>query len=123
MADAKSPEKMEAKETELSKEAAALAERLQRLAGKDTRVGHNAGKNAARASAKMASAAKAMGNGGFAAAGEQGFEGEMALRALVAELERILKDQPEPTDVAHEDFPKEYEAVISEYLKKLSHAE
>jgi len=34
-----------------------------------------------------------------------------------------LKDQPVLTDVASEDFPKDYEGLISEYLKKLSYAE
>lgn len=117
------PAQLAEKENQLSKEAAALAEKLQRLAGKDTRLGHNAGRAAARAAAKMAAAGQSMKNGGFGAAGEHGFQGEMALRTVIAQLERILKNQPEATDIANEDFPKEYEALISEYLKKLSHAE
>ena len=107
----------------MSKEAAALAERLQRLAGKDARLGHNLGNNAGQAAARMAAAAQAMKQGGFGVAGENGFQGELALRSVTAQLERILGNQPEPSDIASEDFPKEYEALISEYLKKLSHAE
>lgn len=117
------PAQLAEKENELSKEAAALAEKLKRLAGKDTRVGHNAGGNAGRASSKMAEAAKAVKQGGFGAAGENGFQGELAMRRVIDQLERILKNQPEPTDVANEDFPKEFEGLISEYLKKLSHVE
>ena len=45
----------------------------------------------------------------------------MNLDNVIAALERLLKDQPNLTDVAAEDFPKEYEALISEYLRKLSH--
>ncbi len=123
-AQPKDPAEMAVKEEQLSKETAALAEKLQRLAGKDTRLGHNApGKAAARAAAKMAAAGQAMAQGRFGAAGEHGFQGELALRSVVAQLERLLKNQPEESDIANEDFPKEYEAVISEYLKQLSHAE
>jgi len=45
----------------------------------------------------------------------------MNLDKVIAALEHTLKDQPKLTDVATEDFPKEYEALISEYLRKLSH--
>lgn len=118
-----SPAQIADKEQQLSKEAALLAERLQRLAGKDQRVGHNLGNNAARAAAKMAAAGQALGQGNSGAAGEHGFQGELALRNVVDQLERMLKNQPEPTDIAHEDSPKEYDSLISEYLKRLSHAE
>ena len=118
-----SPAQIANQEQQLSKEAALLAERLQRLAGKDQRLGHNLGNNATRASAKMAAAGKAMAQGNSGAAGEHGFQGELALRNVVDQLERVLKNQPEPTDIAHEDSPKEYDTLISEYLKRLSHAQ
>lgn len=118
-----SPGQLAKKEEALSKEAAALAEKLKRLAGKDSRVGHNAGKSAARAAARMAGASQAMKQGSMGAAGEEGMEGELALRTLVAQLERLLRDRPDPSDIASEDFPKAYEALISEYLRALSHAE
>ena len=107
----------------MSKEAADLAERLQRLAGSDKRLGHNLGNGAGRAATKMAAAGKAMGQGNFGAAGEHGFQGELAMRNVVDQLERLIKNQPEATDIAHEDAPKEYDTLISEYLKRLSHAE
>jgi hypothetical protein len=121
--DKGSPGQIADKENQLSKEAAALAERLQRLAGNDKRLGHNVGNGAGRAAAKMAAAGKAMNAGNFGAAGEHGFQGELALRNVIDQLDRLLKNQPEPTDIAHEDSPKEYETLISEYLKRLSHAE
>lgn len=117
------PAQIAQKEDQLSKEAAALAERLQRLAGNDKRLGHNLGNGAGRAAAKMAAAGQAMAQGNSGAAGEHGFQGEMALRNVVDQLERLLKNQPAPTDIANEDAPKEYDALISEYLKRLSHAE
>jgi hypothetical protein len=107
----------------LSKEAAALADRLQRMAGKDKRLGHNLGSGAGRAASKIAAAGQAMAQGRFGAAGEHGFQGELALRNVIDQLERLLKNQPEPSDFAHEDAPKEYDALIAEYLKRLSHAE
>ena len=121
--DKPSPEQIAQQEQQLSKEAAALAERLQRLAGNDKRLGHNLGNGANRAAAKMAAAGQAVKQGNFGAGGEHGFQGELALRNVVDQLERVLKNQPEPTDIAHEDAPKEYDTLISEYLKRLSHAE
>jgi hypothetical protein len=121
--DGKNPNELAEKQDELSKEAAALAEKLQRLSGKDTRLGHNAGKNANAAAQKMGAAAQALKQGHFGMAGINGFQGELGLKRVIAQLERILKDQPETSDVASEEFPKEYEAVISEYLKKLSYAQ
>ncbi len=117
------PQELAANELRLSEEAGALAEKLRRLARNHSRLGHNAGSNAGRAASKMASAGQAMGQGNFGQAGEQGLEGEVALRGVIAQLERFLKNQPEPSDIANEDYPKTYEALISEYLKKLSHSE
>lgn len=118
-----SPAQIADKEDQLSKEAMALAEKLQRIAGKDKRVGHNLGTGANRAAAKMAAAGQAVNQGAFGAAGEHGFQGELALRNVADQLERLIKNQPEATDIAHEDSPKEYETLISEYLKRLSHAD
>jgi hypothetical protein len=120
---AQSPAQIADQEQQLSKEAALLAERLQRMAGKGMRLGHNLGNGASRASTKMAADGQAMAQGNSGAAGEQGFQGELALRNVIDQLERLLKNQPEPTDIAHEDSPKEYDTLISEYLKRLSHAE
>jgi hypothetical protein len=117
------PEEMAQKEQQLSKEASELADKLQRLAGKDKRLGHNAGQNAHLAGQKIATAAQEVKQGHFGAAGVNGFQGELALRKVVAQLERVVKEKPDLTDVASEDAPKEYEALISEYFKKLSHAE
>jgi hypothetical protein len=122
-APAESPAQIAEKEDQLSKEAATLAERLQRIGGKDKRLGHNAGNAANRAAEKMAAAGKAMTQGRGTAAGEHGFQGELAMRNVVDQLERVVKNKPDPTDIAHEDAPKEYDTLISEYLKKLSHAE
>ena len=114
------PEMAEMQE-QLSREAAALAEKLEKLAGKDVRLGHNASKRAGQAAGQMAAAARALRQGNRVAAGSAGAQGRLQLDKAAALLERLLKDQPNLTDVAAEDFPKEYEALISEYLKKLSY--
>jgi hypothetical protein len=120
---ASSPQQMAAEEKRLSEQAGHLAEMLGRLASKNSRLGHNAGNNASRAASQMAGAGQAMGQGDLGLAGEKGAQGEVALHGVIAQLERFLKNQPEPSDIANEDSPKAYEELISEYLKKLSHAE
>ena len=50
-------------------------------------------------------------------------QADAAINATIAQLERILQNRPELRDVAKEEFPKQYEAEIAEYLKKLSYAE
>jgi len=119
--DAKDPEKMAEAEAQLSKETTALAEALQKLAGKDFRLGHNAARKAAQAAGRMGAAAQSFRQGNFGAAGTEGAQSLLDLDKVIAALERLLNGQPNLSDVASEDFPKEYEALISEYLRKLSH--
>lgn len=114
-------EKLAEMEGQLSKEAETLAEKLQKLAGKDTRLGHNAGTRAGQAASKMAAAAKALRQGNGKEAGTEGGQSSMHLDKVIAALERILKDQAKLTDVAAEESPKEYDALISDYFRKLSH--
>src|SRR5206468_8097841 len=66
--DPKAPQDMEKLaelEQQLSKEAAALAEKLEKLAGKDTRLGHNAGRKANQAAGQMGAAAQSLRQGNF----------------------------------------------------------
>ncbi|MBI3417324.1 MAG: hypothetical protein HY043_18690 [Verrucomicrobia bacterium] len=121
--DQQEPEQLAEKQDELSKEAAALAEMLQRLASRNTRVGQHAGQKAGQAAKNMAAAAQSMKQGNFGAAGVNGLQGEAELGEVISQLEKVVAGRVERADVANEDFPKEYEALISEYLKKLSHAE
>jgi hypothetical protein len=116
-------EKLANQEEELSKQADALAQKLARLAGKDQRLGHNAGQNANVAGHKIATAAQELKRGNFGAAGVNGLQGEAALAKVVTELQHIAREKPEWTDVANEEAPKQYEPLISEYFKQLSHAE
>ena len=69
----------------------------------------------------MGASAQALRQGNRGAAGTEGGQGLLNMDKVVASLERLLKDQPNLTDVATEDFPKEYDALISGYLRKLSH--
>jgi hypothetical protein len=116
-------EQLADQEQELSKEAQALADKLERLAGNDKRLGHQAGQNAKLGGQKIAQAGQEMKKGNFGSAGVNGFQGELALRKVAEELGHMLKPQPELTDAANEDAPKQYEPLISEYFKRLSHAE
>ncbi len=111
------------KQKSLSKEAAALAEKLARIAGKDSRLGHGAAKKMSEASASLDAAAEATRSGDAQSAGTKGMQGGAALKVTIALLERILEGRLERGGVANEDYPKEYEAVISDYFKRLSYAE
>jgi hypothetical protein len=111
------------REAELQKQAAELAAQLEKLSGKDGRVAKNAGQNARLGAHKIAEAVNEIRKGRFGAAGVHGFQGELALREVVAQLQKAARARPELTDSAEEDAPKEFEALISEYFKRLSHAE
>jgi len=119
----KEAEKLAEKENELSKETTALAEKLARMEGKDSRLGHGAAKKVGNAAAKMAEAAQAAGKGKMQSAGTKGAEAGTSLESAIALMERVLNGRPELADVSKEDFPKQYEAAIADYFKKLSHEE
>jgi hypothetical protein len=117
------PEQIADRESEMSSKASELAKLLERLAGKDKRLGHRAGQNAGQAARSLATASEKLKEADFGAAGINGLQGELALRNVAHELQRILNDQPDLADVQAEGFPKEFEAIIAEYFKQLSHAE
>ncbi|MHC1767759.1 MAG: DUF4175 family protein [Verrucomicrobiia bacterium] len=117
------PADLARQEAELQKLAAELAAKLEKLVGKDARVTTKAGQNARVGSHKIANALDEIRKGRFGAAGVYGFQGELALREVVAQLQRAVRARPELTDIASEEAPKEFEGLISEYLKRLSHAE
>ncbi len=121
--EAKEGQQLAEKENALSKEAKELADKVARLAGKDARLGHGAARKLNDAAAKMNEAAKAMAAGNMQKAGTKGSEVGQSLDAAIALLDAIVNNRPEKTDVSKEDFPKEYETVIAEYLKKLSYEE
>ena len=112
---------MAQKEEELSKEAKALAEKLQRLSGKDTRVGHGIAKKMNEAGEKMGEAASAMSKGEAESAGVHGAQAGAALHSAVAMLENALLGRSQRVDVSKEDAPKQYETLISEYFRALSY--
>jgi hypothetical protein len=119
--EAKTPEELAQKQEELSAEAKALGELLHRLAGQGTRVGHNVAQSANKAAEHMEGAALALKQGNAPGAGRRGTMSSEALDQIVTELQRVLGQRPELRDVASEEAPKEYEAFISEYFRKLSY--
>jgi hypothetical protein len=115
------PEELAEKQEELSAEAKALGEMLRRLAGKGTRVGHNLVISANQAAEHMEGAAMALKQGNASGAGRRGTQSSEELQRLVTELERLLGKRPDLVDVASEEAPKEYEAFIAEYFRRLSY--
>ncbi len=115
------PEELAQLEEELSQEAKALVEMLERLAGKGRRVGHNVAVSANKAAEHMEGAAEALKQGNAAGAGMRGTMSTAELDKVVSELERLVAKRPDLTDVSAEEAPKQYEAFISEYFRKLSY--
>src|SRR5260221_3626510 len=65
-------QKMGELERQLSKAGAALAEKLEKPATKDMRLGHNAARKAAQAAGQMGAAAQSLRQGNVGAAGTEG---------------------------------------------------
>ena len=111
------------KQEQMSAEARALAERIQRLAGKGSRLGHGAGQRVGEAAGKMAQAAQSMRSGKGESAGTAGEQSASSLGAAAAMLEALLSGRPELSDVTAEEAPRQYEAAIADYFRRLSRAE
>ncbi|MBI5388371.1 MAG: hypothetical protein HZA90_27210 [Verrucomicrobia bacterium] len=114
-------EQLAKQQEQIGKEAAELAEKLERLAGKDTRVGQNVPKTMSNAAGRMSAAAAAFKKSNVGSGVNYSLEGAYNLNAVVAMLEKILRDHGKFSDVSSEDYPKEYETAIAEYLKRLSY--
>ncbi len=112
---------MAEQEDQLSQEAEALAQQLERLAGSGTRVGHDVAINARNAARLMEGAAAELKKGNGAGAGRRGTLSSSELEKVVTALEKTLGPRPELRDVSQEEAPKEYERYISEYFRKLSY--
>jgi hypothetical protein len=106
----------------LSEEAAALSEKLRELSGKDPRVGLAPSRNMRAVSRHLSLAAENMKHGNRSSANEAAGLGLSSLDQLIHELEQLLSDNPRPTDIANEEYPKEFEPLISEYMRRLSYA-
>ena len=49
--------------------------------------------------------------------------GLSTLSTVVNELEQLLYDNSRATDMATEEYPKEFQSMISDYLRRLSYAQ
>ena len=107
---------------QLSESAAALAGRLRELSGKDPRVGWNLYQTMAEVSKAMERAAKAA-HANPSYASQNGGFGLSGLTGVIQSLEQLLAQDTKSTDTATEEYPKEYESLISEYLRSLSYTQ
>ncbi len=48
--------------------------------------------------------------------------GLSALTSVIARLEQLLNENTRPTDMATEEYPKEFEPLVSAYPRRLSYA-
>jgi hypothetical protein len=122
-ADSGSNGSLDQEQQRLSEEAAALAEKLRELSGKDPRVGLGLSRGMRDVSAHLANAAHQIARGHSTSALQSAGFGLSGLSGLITELEQLLDDNPKATDMATEEYPKEFEPLIAEYLRRLSYAQ
>jgi hypothetical protein len=107
----------------LSEAAAALAEKLRELSGKDPRVGLGLSHGMRNVSTHLAHAANQIARGRSMSALQSAGFGLSGLSGIITDLEQLIDDNPKATDMATEDYPKEFEPLISQYLRRLSYAQ
>ncbi len=115
--------KLAPKQQQLGEAAKQLADRLDRLSGKDQRAGHNAGQGLAGTAAQMQRAAQAMRADKAGEATVAGANSGAGLQSAIAAIERLIEGRATLSDVASEEAPARYEAPIADYFKRLSRAE
>jgi len=122
--DAKqSMEQLAQQQEQMSEEAKLLAQKLEKLAGKDMRLGHSLIQTMNQAAGKMKAAAQSLKGGQPREGAGLAREGGYGLNTVASMLAKILEQEKDLTDTSAEDYPREYETAIREYLRRLSHQE
>ena len=116
-----SAEDLSREQQQLSEAAAALAVRLRELSGKDPRLGFDISRQMENVSQQQAAAAGQIARRDGASAAQSADAALSGLNGTITQLEQLLADQTKATDMATEDYPKEFEPLISEYLRRLSY--
>ena len=98
-----------------------LAVRLRELSGKDPRVGFDISRQMENVSQQQATAAGQIARRDGASAAQSADAALSGLNGTITQLEQLLDDQTKASDMATEDYPKEFESLISEYLRRLSY--
>ena len=111
------------KQEELNQEASEMADKLERLAGKDARLGHGIVKAMAKAKSNMKAAAESLKGGNGSGGSAHGSQAVYDLNTVAAMLQQVLEASGQLSDVSIEDYPAEFEVAIREYLKRLSYQE
>jgi len=106
---------------QLSEAAAALAVRLRELSGKDPRIRSGISRQMENVSQQQATAAGQIARGNGDSAAQSADAALSGLNGTITELEQLLDDKVKATDMTTEDYPKEFEPLISEYLRRLSY--
>jgi hypothetical protein len=114
-------EDLSQEQQQLSESAAALAARLRELSGKDPRLGFDISRQMENVSQQQAAAAGQIARRDGASAAQSADAALSGLNGTITQLEQLLDDKPKATDMATEDYPKEFEPLISEYLRRLSY--
>ena len=118
-----SAEAMSQEQQQLSKSAAALAVRLRELSGRDPRIRSGISRQMENVSQQQATAAGQIARGNGDSAAQSADAALSGLNGTITELEQLLDDKAKATDMSTEDYPKEFEPLISEYLRRLSYTQ
>lgn len=106
---------------QLAAAAAALEKKLSELAGKDGRISHSQSATVGRAKEAMIRASQIVKNGQPSGAAKWGETSMMELGQAIGALELLYKHEASTADISQEEYPKQYEAAVSDYFKRLSH--
>lgn len=121
--DGTNPEKISDQQRELAAGAGMLSRKLAELSGKNPRVSFRYSGMVQRTSELWTEAGKSLRAGDARAADAQGNAGISILRDALNSLEVIYSETTPVSDTAAEEYPKDFEAQITEYLRRLSYAQ
>ncbi len=118
-----SPAGLSEEQRRLAESAEALSQRLAELSGKDPRVSFRYSGMVKQTAELWSQASESAAINNVSAAGRNGALGISLLRKVVTALEVIYGETSPPGDFAAEEYPKAFEAQITDYLRRLSYAE
>ena len=107
----------------LAREAAALADKLAQLARRDVRVSNHYSSQVRRAAENLGGAGSRLRKSDRGAAMLSSARALHDVGDVVSALEKLLRLDSRGTDLATEEYPKEFETIIADYFRKLSHEE
>jgi hypothetical protein len=114
--------KMAENQKALANQTEELGQKLRELSDKNPQLGHRHSENLQSTAGNMSAAADDVNRGKTLAAIGHGQDSLHGMTKTIAALERFLESELHPAgDIAGEEYPREFETLISDYYRKLSY--